>query len=440
MLRMVQEKYSKKMKEKFSSLGVILSIIRNLYKIYFNDVNQKEKSITVVRQISKVKKDVDEVLYINSFEVDNFNKVLKEIQDFYQTAPNCFSYKILFNKEEFNPPSTSKARPQKIKDSLQLSSSLSKKKERPDRGPPIRNEMKKVFPTYAPQISLKQELQFKENVGEVLSLIQLKNGILVSSSSDSFIKFWDIETKKEVKRLSGHQKSVTCLKELSKSRLASGSDDEKIIIWNLKDYTQEFQLAGHKGEILSLGELTNKSLVSGSWDGTIKIWDLDNRKELASLEGHKGAVCSVCPLGNMTLASGSADQSIKLWDCRTYKEIGTLTGHSMAVFCIIPITDQKIASCSADKSIKIWSLIGKQCLFSLDNTSSSWINCLCKYSEDCIVSGAKDQTFRFWDIEKRMLLYSSEKQAGFINSVIKLEDGRIGVGTVGEINILSVEK
>ncbi len=53
-----------------------------------------------------------------------------------------------------------------------------------------------------------------------------------SGSSDESIKIWDLNTKKCLNTLKGHEDGVKCLLKLSETQFASGSDDKSIKIWD----------------------------------------------------------------------------------------------------------------------------------------------------------------------------------------------------------------
>jgi hypothetical protein len=72
----------------------------------------------------------------------------------------------------------------------------------------------------------------------------------VSGSRDQTLKFWDLETGRELATLRGHSSSVTAVAVTADGRRA----------------------------------------VSGSWDQTLKLWDLDTSQELATLGGHSDSV------------------------------------------------------------------------------------------------------------------------------------------------------
>jgi WD40 repeat protein len=64
-----------------------------------------------------------------------------------------------------------------------------------------------------------------------LSLIELRNGNLVSCSFDNTIKMWDIETCECIQTLTGHTNTIYELLILKNGNIISGSDDKTIEIW-----------------------------------------------------------------------------------------------------------------------------------------------------------------------------------------------------------------
>ena len=72
--------------------------------------------------------------------------------------------------------------------------------------------------------------------------------------------------------LSGHSECVLSLIQLRDGRLVSGSSDKTIKVWRLTTKKEEFTLKGHNDIVNSLVELKDGKLASSSLDRTIKIW------------------------------------------------------------------------------------------------------------------------------------------------------------------------
>ncbi len=103
---------------------------------------------------------------------------------------------------------------------------------------------------------------------------------LITGGVDGMIRFWDVRTCKEMRRIQGHAARITCL-------------------------------------VLSADR---KVMVSSGGDKTVRVWEVATPKELATLKGHKGEVnsVSISPDGR-TVASGSADFTILVWDLTRIK-------------------------------------------------------------------------------------------------------------------------
>jgi WD40 repeat protein len=123
---------------------------------------------------------------------------------------------------------------------------------------------------------------------------------------------WDVESGTVKRTLTGHKSDVNKLALLKNGDLVSGSSDRTIIIWNLEDGTVKRTLAGHCKYVFALKELENRDLVSGSADGTIKIWDTVSGTVKKEIKAGSG-VNSFEVLQNGDLISAS-DQSIIIWD------------------------------------------------------------------------------------------------------------------------------
>lgn len=59
---------------------------------------------------------------------------------------------------------------------------------------------------------------------------------MISASSDSLIKVWDLNDFNLLANLEGHSDIICTIKKMSDNRLVSGSYDRKIKIWCLLKY------------------------------------------------------------------------------------------------------------------------------------------------------------------------------------------------------------
>jgi WD40 repeat protein len=79
---------------------------------------------------------------------------------------------------------------------------------------------------------------------------------------------------------------------ISNERLISGSSDSTIKIWNILSGECLKTLKGHSGPIWSIQLITNDRVISCSNDKTIKIWDLSTGQCVGTCIGHtKDVAC-----------------------------------------------------------------------------------------------------------------------------------------------------
>ena len=186
----------------------------------------------------------------------------------------------------------------------------------------------------------------------------LDNKILAANNNQD-IKLWNVETGKEIVKLSGHSDKVTC------------------VTFNPKN-----------GSILA----------SCSYDKTIKLWNIAEEKCLGTLSAHRDAVYSLAfrPDGEI-LASGSDDNSIKLWNLNAGEMPQTLRQHSNAVTCLVFSPDGKtLFSGSNDGKIIAWNLLEREAEIFPEKHRRGVTSIAMSPDGKTLISGGRDQTIKVW--------------------------------------------
>jgi WD40 repeat protein len=85
--------------------------------------------------------------------------------------------------------------------------------------------------------------------------------------------------------LQGHSSSVYCVAFSPDGKyLASGSNDKTVKFWSVESQKEVTTLQGHSSYILSVAlSPDGKYLASGSNDKTVKLWSVESKKEVATL-------------------------------------------------------------------------------------------------------------------------------------------------------------
>jgi WD40 repeat protein len=182
-----------------------------------------------------------------------------------------------------------------------------------------------------------QSLQGHTNL--VISLIELENQILVSSSLDRTIRIWNLTTGQAIKRLNNQTCNV--LIKINNEIFASGCNDNTIKLWNLTSNELIRTLKGHTDSVRSLLVLNDEILVSGSEDKSIRIWNITNGQVKMTLNGHNGSIESLKILEYGIFLSGSKDKTMKLWYYKwnklldldySYKSIFSSLNHAYSTY------------------------------------------------------------------------------------------------------------
>jgi serine/threonine protein kinase len=312
-------------------------------------------------------------------------------------------------------------------------------------------------PAYKQQI-VTSHWQFVDNLTGDISTVSAVNALaispdgqtLVSGDDDKNVKFWDLQTRKFIANIPGHNQAVKSLAfSPSGQILATASDDKTIKLWRLETLEPMITLKGHTQGIKSVAFSSEGLLASGSWDKTVKIWDGETGDEICTLTGHKLQVTAVafnpqgdivasascdrtirlwqrkksqnCPftlLGTLTghawavltvafspngqiLATGSDDNTIKLWDVNTGQLINTLLGHSWSVVALAFTDDDSLISASWDKTVKIWRVSTGEEIDTLVSHTDSVNTIAVSPVAQMIASGSRDKTIKLWQLVKQ---------------------------------------
>jgi WD40 repeat protein len=184
-----------------------------------------------------------------------------------------------------------------------------------------------------------------------------------SSPIAAEVKVWDIQSRKPLRTLTGHTKSILSLAVSSDGkRLASGSADGTVRVWEVASGSLETNLAGFKGPVVAVAFSPDaRALAIGGGDpyraeAELSIWDMATQTRRIVLKGHAGPVFALAfaPDGK-TLASAGLDQIVRFWDLVTGDEQRSIRGHRAPIWCVAyDPTGRRIATASWDQTIKIW--------------------------------------------------------------------------------------
>nr|DBA22762.1 TPA: hypothetical protein GDO54_013771 [Pyxicephalus adspersus] len=203
----------------------------------------------------------------------------------------------------------------------------------------------------------------------VSSLVWLSNNILVSGSSDSLVRVWNISSGEGSCHLtlSGHERSVMDL-ALSSKLLASASEDVSVCLWPVESLlvsnptiSPVSVLRGHTAAVTCCSFSSDgKLLATGGQDRSVLCWDVSVNPPILSctlLSSHKDWVTCCSWTDSGMLISGSGDGAVYLWDIQQGKQLLTFAGHQSSVSSVACMGERVITT-SRDGFLKVWSLTG----------------------------------------------------------------------------------
>ncbi len=258
--------------------------------------------------------------------------------------------------------------------------------------------------------------------------------IIASGSEDYTIKLWNLETKREIRTLSGHSHFVRAVAfSPDGDMVISGSTDKTIKLWNWKTGQEIGTLANHSKPVTTVAiSPDGETLASGSHDKTIKLWSLKSRQEICTFSGHSNYIQSVAfsPDGQ-TLASGGNDYNIKLWSLSTHKEILSLADSASVHSITISPDKQTLVSGNFSSEVKLWNLSTGKLRQTLSGHSYSFfggygvLSAAISPDGQILASGCdSDKTIKLWNLATGKLLQTLSGHSKGVTSVVFSPDGQ----------------
>lgn len=210
--------------------------------------------------------------------------------------------------------------------------------------------------------------------GNIVASAFSPDGSICAMAAQSEIALWDTTNWKELRRLSGNARLISCLAFSPDGKLlASGGGDRCVAIWRIADGKMLHRLPGHGENISALAfSPDGKFITSGDWaedpekgNNSIRFWEVETGREAMLLRGpvRSTAALAYSPDGKWLLACNTrpkaADkrlEGVQVWsvsDGRSYIMIEE-RGKSFCACTFSPDGSQVMAG-STDGRVYAWS-------------------------------------------------------------------------------------
>ena len=259
--------------------------------------------------------------------------------------------------------------------------------------------------------------------------------MFASGSLDHTIQVWNVEKRKKLATLKGHQESVTSIAFSNDGKLVAGGDENKAIkIWDIDTRRERATLTGHKNAIYALAFSPNgETLASGSSDGTIRFWNPNNGEEIALFAtGYTESVKAVAFSENdTTLASATSIGTVEVWGLNTWQELTTFTvGQNFSTSAVALTSDAThFAYQDRDKkghnSIQLWEIAtGKKIPGPWQNIKTQEIAFTFSSDNKTIVVSSH-QGIHAWDINTQLELFHYKTEQFYRSNLVFSPNGTL---------------
>ncbi|CAN0187386.1 unnamed protein product [Ectocarpus sp. 6 AP-2014] len=227
---------------------------------------------------------------------------------------------------------------------------------------------------------------------------------LAVGTNTGLVQIWDTGNCKKIRTMTGHSNRVGTMSWNAHS-LASGSRDRLILMRDVRaaePFTQK--LVGHKQEVCGLKwSFDDKQLASGGNDNKLLIWNAHSTSPVLRFGEHTAAVKAIAwsPHQHGILASGggTADRCIRFWNSQTSARLSCVDTGSQVCNLMWSKNINEIVSTHGYSlnQIIVWRYPSMTKVTTLTGHTMRVLYLAMSPDGQTIVTGAGDETLRFWN-------------------------------------------
>jgi cell division cycle 20-like protein 1 (cofactor of APC complex) len=259
----------------------------------------------------------------------------------------------------------------------------------------------------------------------VTSLAWAKSGNFISiGTQKGNVEIWDVNKCKQVRNLEGHTHRVGTI-AWSNGWLATGSRDKTILLRDLRskdDFYEEF--IGHKQEVCGMKwSYGDDQLASGGNDNKLLVWStklpkIPQYKFTDHVAAVKALAWSPHQHGILVSGGGTADRCIKFWNTLTGEAVKSFDTGSQVCNIDFSKNNNEIVSThgfsqdpDSQNQIIVWKSPSMKKIASLKGHTYRVLYLAQSPDGQNIVTGAGDETLRFWNVFPAKERQQSKKES-----------------------------
>jgi len=263
--------------------------------------------------------------------------------------------------------------------------------------------------------------------------------LVAAGGKDSAVRIWNVDTRKLVRKLTGHAKWVNGITFSPDGKtLASGSTDQTLKLWDVATGMTAGTMFGHTKSINAVAFIRDR-ILTGSVDGTLKEWHRKSTDQVWKIgESTYGISFST---DGKRFASAASRGKLRMWDADSGRILNEWTGHGSSANAVAYSPDGKrLASVGNDGKIKIWDTTNYQELRTLETVTGVQLVSVA-FSPDGkqVFSAASGERARLWNLETGEAVREFP-HAGGVFYIAVSPDGKLGAtgGSDGSVKVWSL--
>ncbi len=185
---------------------------------------------------------------------------------------------------------------------------------------------------------------------------------LASVADDGFVRIWDCNTRRLVRRLlpSGGARGLSIAYSPDGRRLAATFKNNNAYVWSSDDLSSPpLSLIGHAAQVnFAAFSPDGHWIATASADKTVVLWDSASGRPIHTLDQqHLDPVtCLAFSPDSSCLASGDKSGKVVIWSVETFRPVSSFFPHRQAVYGLAISSDGEwMATGSQDKTVRFFS-------------------------------------------------------------------------------------
>ncbi|KAG2125812.1 WD40-repeat-containing domain protein [Suillus clintonianus] len=253
---------------------------------------------------------------------------------------------------------------------------------------------------------------------------------IISCSHDASLRLWDLESGTQIGGdWRDESKAGMWSMALSPNNktVASGSSDRTVSLWNVETRKNITKWTGHTRVVCTLcWSSDGKQVVSGSRDGTARVWDVDSGETVMTIKTrHKWVNAVIYSPDNEKIASGGDNENaVKIWDSKI-GELITALKHDWAVWSLAWTSDGKKLISGSYCSIRIFDTATWQQIAVLEGHTDGVNVISLSRNNRLLASVSRDNTARLWNLDTNLLIGQPLQHEDHLHSAALSDDGKV---------------